>query len=54
VRLAFRLLLQRDPDADEAAWVAAYVGAEGADAAPARWPRAVQAIVASTEFRFLD
>jgi cytochrome c553 len=54
VRLAFRLLLQRDPDADEAAWVAAYVGAEGEEAAAARWPRAVQAIVASTEFRFLD
>jgi len=59
VRLAFRLLVQREPDAEEAAWVTAYVrgdragGAESA-AGGDRWTRAVQALVASTEYRFVD
>jgi mono/diheme cytochrome c family protein len=59
VRLAYRLLVQREPDAEEAAWVTAYVRADRAgDAESAagvgRWTRAVQALVASTEFRFVD
>ena len=59
VRLAYRLLEQREPDAEEAAWVTAYVrgdragGAESA-AGGDRWTRAVQALVASKEFRFVD
>jgi len=53
VRLAYRLLVQREPDADEEAWVVEYVQAPGA-AAGDRWPLAVQAIVASTAFRFID
>jgi hypothetical protein len=59
VRLAYRLLVQREPDAEEAAWVTAYLrddraGDAKSAAGVGRWTRAVQALVASTEFRFVD
>ena len=53
-RLAYRMLVQRDPDEEEADWIVAYVRAGGGAADGGRWSRAVQALVASTEFRFLD
>ena len=57
LRMAYRLLLQRDPTETERQWVLDFVGpaTEQADESHAqRWTLAVQTLVASTEFRFLD
>jgi len=52
LQAAYHAILQRDPTDQESIWMTEFIG--GFDEELEGWAKAVQALVASTEYRFLD
>lgn len=52
LQAAYHAILQRDPTDQESVWMTEFIG--GFDDRSEGWAKAVQALVASTEYRFLD
>jgi len=52
LQVAYRAILQRDPREQEVVWLIDFVN--GFDQEIEGWAKAIQALVASTEYRFLD